>query len=89
MHSPLKEMPEFTMDGVGKITEVGWQGMILFSIDDKNGCYHVKINDLSWKYFAFIWKAVTYVFVILCFGWLSRLFIHSTLTEKRQGGFKK
>ena len=70
------------MDGVGKISDIGWEGMYMFSIDHKNGYFHCKIHEDSWKYFGFEWDDVYYVCVVLCFGWSPAPFIYSTLTEK-------
>ena len=33
--------PPFTMDGVGKISDIGWEGMYMFSIDHKNGYFFI------------------------------------------------
>ena len=32
--------PSFNMDGVGKIAEIGWDGMFMISIDHKHGYFH-------------------------------------------------
>ena len=74
--------PAFNMDGVGKIAEIGWEGMFMFSIDHKHGYFHCKIHESSWKYFGFEWEGHIYVFVVLCFGWSPAPFIYSMLTEK-------
>ena len=81
--------PTFTMDGVGKIAEVGWKGMFLFSIDHKNGYYHVMLHESAWKYFGFVWMGEVYIFIVLCFGWSPGPFIYSTLTEKVAGRIRK
>ena len=74
--------PPFKMDGVGKMAEIGWKGMFMFSIDHKNGYFHCRIHSSSWKFFAFEWKDQVYVFVVLCFGWSPAPYIYATLTEK-------
>ena len=71
----------YKMEGVGKMAEIGWQGMYMFSIDHKNGYFHCKIHESSWTYFAFYWEGILYAFVVLCFGWSPAPFIYSTLTD--------
>ena len=73
------------MGGVGKMAEIGWQGMYIFTIDHKNGYFHCKILESSWTHFAFYWEGILYAFVVLCFGWSPAPFIYSTLTETVAG----
>ena len=61
----------FTMDGVGKISDIGWEGMCMFSIDHKMEVFRLWVG-----------KWVLCIHIVLCFGWSPAPFIYSTLMEK-------
>ena len=58
----------FTMENVGKVPQMAWKGMYLFSIDHKSGYLHVPIHRSSWKYLGFYWDGEYYVYTCLPFG---------------------
>ena len=49
---------------LGLISEGCW----LASLDIKDACFHVKIDQEFWKYLKFYWKGTLYCFTCLCFG---------------------
>ena len=63
----LKHCP-FTLDGVDKISTIGWENMYLFKIDHKSGYLHVPFHRKSWKYLGVEWNNEILVFTALAFG---------------------
>lgn len=62
-----KRVP-FTMNTVGTVTQIGWQGCFQGSLDDKSGHQHVVLHPQSWALFGFAWRGTDYVWTTLPFG---------------------
>ena len=58
-HVPL------SMDTVGMVAQIGWQGCFQGSLDDKNGYHHVLLHPQSWALFGFTWNGMDYVWTTL------------------------
>ena len=71
----------FTMDGVGKVSQVAWRGAYQVTLDHKSGFHHVPIDPESWTFFGLCWRGEYYVWTVLCFGWCSSPYIYHTLSE--------
>ena len=72
---------KFSLETVGKIPSMGWKHMQMFSLDHKNGYFHVSLHPSSFKYFYFIWGQEAWYFPVLSFGWKPCAFIYSTIQE--------
>ena len=73
--------PHFTMEGVAKVAQLGWNNMYMTLVDHKNGYFHIGLDSSSWKYFGLKWENIYYVYVTLTFGWSPSCFIYSTFTD--------
>ena len=71
----------FKMDTVGKVPQIAWQNMFLFSLDHKAGYLHVPIHKESWKYLGFEWNGEIYVYSCLPFGTSFSPYVYHTLHE--------
>ena len=76
----LKHCP-FTLDGVDKISTIGWENMYLFKIDHKSGYLHVPFHRESWKYLGVEWNNEILVFTALAFGGSNCPVIYHSLTD--------
>ena len=75
------EPPNFSLEGVQKVSHLGWKGMFMISVDLKNVYFHCGLHKSSWTYFGFAWEEILYIYIILCFGWSPTAFIYANFTE--------
>ena len=76
----LKQCP-FTLEGVDKISTIGWENMYLFKIDHKAGYLHVPFHRESWTYLGVEWDNEVLVFTCLAFGGSNCPVIYHSLTD--------
>lgn len=76
----MRHIP-FTMDGVGKVAQVAWEGAFQATLDHASGFHHVPVDRASWKYLGLLWEGEYYVFTVLCFGWCTSPYIYHTLSS--------
>ena len=78
--SLAKQCP-FTLEGVEKISTIGWENMYLFKIDHKAGYLHVPFHRESWTYLGVEWDNEVLVFTCLAFGGSNCPVIYHSLTD--------
>ena len=71
----------FKMEGAGKIPQVGWMGMFMFSVDHKSGYHHVALHHSAWEYFGMEWQGVVYMATTLTFGAQFAPYCYHKLTD--------
>ncbi len=61
----------------------------LWSSDDSNGYFHVKLSDNSRTFFGFVWNDVYYVYNTLCFGWQLSPWVYSIFSGEFAGFMRR
>ena len=73
----------FTLDSVGSLAALGWEGCYQGSLDDKSGFHHVLLHPASWPLFGAVWEGITYVWTVLPFGWNESPYVYQTVSGVR------
>lgn len=72
----------YTMDTVGAVAGMAWEGIFQGSLDDKSGFHHLLLHPDSWPLF------VDYVWTVLPLGWNESPFIYHTVSGVRTELYK-
>ena len=70
-------VPGFRMEDLASLHKIALPGDYMFSIDLKDGYFHVPIKPEHWKYFGFRYDGYTYVCTALPFGFAAAPIVFS------------
>ena len=71
----------FSLDSVGSLAALGWEGCYQGSLDDKSGFHRVLLYPASWPLSGVVWEGITYVWMVLSFGWNESPYVYQTVSS--------